>query len=68
MTCVRIGGAILTVADLFEAGGFTFEFNPYLGPVLLNRKGDPYSRQPGPSHPFWPVFNAWLARREAAAP
>jgi hypothetical protein len=61
MSCHRIAGGIVTVADVFEHGGFTFEFNRRIGPVLLRRDGEPYARQPGEKHPFWKAFDEWHA-------
>lgn len=36
-----------------------FEFNGVCGPVLVNDRGNPLSKQPGDSSPFWSAFDAW---------
>ncbi len=37
----------------------SFEFHGVCGPVLLDKDGEPLSRQPAPSSDFWPAFDAW---------
>lgn len=38
-----------------------FEFNRRFGPLLVDKDGEPLSRQPmSKTHPFWVPFQAWL--------
>lgn len=39
-----------------------FEDHPYCGPSVLNKKGDPADKQPGPKSPFWICVNLWYAQ------
>lgn len=36
-----------------------FEFHRYFGPLVLGKRGEPLSRQPGSRSPFWQAFEAW---------
>ena len=44
-----------------SAGGrsFRFEMHPVCGPVVLNKRGDPTARQPGPKHEIWRAVTLW---------
>lgn len=37
--------------------GFRFEIHPYIGPALVNKRGDPINREPPKA--FWKVLEAF---------
>ena len=53
------GGGFLTLADVYEYGGFIFEFHSYLGPSLCRKNGELSTRVLGPKSRFWPAFEKW---------
>ena len=58
MTCIRMGGAILCVADVYEYKGFIFEWHDYLGPSPLRKDGEPMVRVP---ESFWVAMTEFSA-------
>ena len=59
MSAYVIGGGLVTCADVYEYGGFIFEFHPYLGPSLCRKNGELCKRYPARSSRFWPVLERW---------
>jgi hypothetical protein len=57
----KING-IITLADIYEYGGFVFEFHKFCGPCKL-RKSDwnPAARQ---GRKFWKMLNRWIRLSE----
>lgn len=47
----------------YEADGYRFEFSRWTGPVLVGKRGEPLSRQPGSRSPFWASFQRWLEQQ-----
>lgn len=39
---------------------YTFEDSDRFGPLILNKSGEPLSKQPGKRHPFWAAHLAWV--------
>jgi hypothetical protein len=61
---IRENGKItgwLTLADIYQFEGYTFEFHHYCGPIRCKKNGDPYARQPGKDSPFWGMIDRWVA-------
>ncbi len=50
---------IVHLADVYQFGGYTFEFHRYCGPMLCKKDMEPRERQPGARSKFWPVFEKW---------
>ncbi len=52
---------IISVADVYEYGGFVFEFHKYCGPALCKKNGELRKNTiPGLNHPFWHAFDRWM--------
>jgi hypothetical protein len=52
------GGQDRRITD--EAGkSWLFEDHPRFGPIVLNRRGEPASTQPGSRSPFWTAWQWW---------
>ena len=47
---------IMTVANIYQFKGFTFEFHSYLGPVKVKKNFDPASAM---GRKFWKAFAEW---------
>ena len=47
---------IMTVANIYQYKGFTFEAHPYLGPQRLKKNFDPASRM---GRKFFKVYAEW---------
>lgn len=69
MRCERIGNAIVSFCSdpgdyRIKVDGkiYTFEFSDRFGPIVLNRRGDPMSKQPGPKNKFWWAVSSWKQR------
>ena len=60
MSCHRfeINGVrgILTLANIYEYGGFTFEYHAYLGPTKLKKDLEPAKRE---GRKFFKVITEW---------
>ncbi len=48
---------ILTLANIYEYKGFTFEFHPYLGPVKLKKKNLAEAKFSG--RKFYKIITEW---------
>ena len=57
---------ILTVADIYEYGGFIFEVHHYSGPAKLKKNLELAARE---GRKFWKVWGEWdkLSPKEKAA-
>ena len=51
----KING-IMTVSNIYEFGGFTFEFSNFLGPLKLNKDLNPSACM---GRKFFKVFEEW---------
>lgn len=38
MSCVRFGGGIVTIADIYSFEGFLFQWHSYLGPTPVHKR------------------------------
>ena len=47
---------IMTVSNIYEFGGFTFEFSNFLGPLKLNKDLNPSACM---GRKFFKVFEEW---------
>lgn len=45
-----------------DGKAFRWIFNPYMGPVFLGKRKQELKWFPGPRHPVWPYFNAWIEK------
>ena len=61
----KING-IMTVSNIYEFGGFTFEFSNFLGPLKLNKDLNPSACM---GRKFYKVYSEWdkLTKEEKAA-
>lgn len=66
MTCIRIPNGFICVNNspdrkIRDQVGvqFTFEDHPQFGPFVLDKRGDPKSKQPGERASFWKVYQWW---------
>jgi hypothetical protein len=61
MSCHRFefngGHGIITLANVYQFKGFTFEWHDYLGPAQLRKDGGQRRRI---SKAFWPALDDWL--------
>lgn len=55
---------ILHLADIYQFGGYIFEYHPHRGPSLCKKDLSLYSRQPGKRSKFWIAFDNWLKLSE----
>ena len=57
---------IMTLANIYQYKGFTFEFHIFLGPVKVNKNFQPSARM---GRKFYKVFEEWnkLTKDEKAA-
>lgn len=57
---------ILTLADVFQYKGFTFEVHRYCGPWKLRKDGEPAAAM---GRRFWKAWSEWdkLTKEEKAA-
>lgn len=55
--CLAVGGT----DHVIEADGrrWRFEMHPMFGPAVLNSRGDPADKQPGPRSKFWTAVTLW---------
>jgi hypothetical protein len=58
--CIMVGGPDRVIVDA-RGRRWRFEDHPRFGPVIVDRKGDPKSAQPGERSPFWDAYEAWRA-------
>jgi hypothetical protein len=58
--------AIITLADIYEYKGFTFEMHHYCGPCKLKKNFEPAAAM---GRRFWEVWSEWnqLTKKEKAA-
>lgn len=58
---MRLAGAGADSEFTIEVAGqrYRFEMHRYSGPAVLNSKGHPADRQPGPQHLFWTAVTLW---------
>ena len=54
-----------TVTDV-DGRQWLFEQRRMFGPIVLRQDGNPRSRQPGSRSRFWPAWEAWHEREQAA--
>ncbi len=47
---------IMTVANIYQFKGFTFQSHPYLGPLKLKKDFDPASRM---GRKFFQIYEEW---------
>lgn len=47
---------IMTLANIYQFKGFTFEFHPFLGPVKVNKNFEPSACM---GRKFFKVFEEW---------
>lgn len=47
---------IITMANIYEYGGFIFEFHNYCGPCKLKKNWEPAARE---GMKFWKTIDAW---------
>lgn len=47
---------IMTVSNIYEFGGFTFEFSNFLGPLKLNKDLTPSAAM---GRKFWKAYSEW---------
>lgn len=57
MSCHRILGGIVCIADRYHFEGFTFEWHHYLGPTRLRKDGEPAKRQ---GNKFYAAAQRWF--------
>ena len=57
---------IMTVASIYQFGGFTFEFSNFLGPLKVNKNFEPAAAM---GRKFYKVYREWnkLTEQEKAA-
>ena len=48
---------VMTLANIYRYGGFTFELHYYCGPAKLTKNGDPAARQ---GRKFFKAIDEWL--------
>ena len=64
--CLNAVGGVVCTRDTYviyiRGKMWRFDFHPFLGPEIVNRHGDPISRQPGERSKFWLGFGAWLSQ------
>lgn len=59
MSCVRIPGGIVSVADIYHFEGFTFEWHYWCGPMKLRKDGEPSKASCG--NRFYDATARWRA-------
>ena len=47
---------IMTLANIYQFKGFTFEFHPFLGPVKVNKNFEPAAAM---GRKFFKAFDEW---------
>lgn len=57
MSCIRIPGGIITVADCYRYKGVTFEWHHFCGPMLLRKDGEPSKSKP--TAKFYAIATEW---------
>lgn len=50
---------VIHLADIYTYQGLTFEHHKYCGPLWLRKDLEVRTRQPGPGHRFWSVYEQW---------
>lgn len=63
MGCRFIDGMLVTVANIYEYEGFTFEFHYYCGPMRV-RKSDHEPTKRGMGRKFHQMLARWLKLTE----
>lgn len=64
MSCIRVGGGIVTLADIYCFRGYTFQWHSYLGPIPVNKRTfDPRKTDP---EGFYDMIGDWqkLSKQE----
>jgi hypothetical protein len=56
---------IMTLANIYQFKGFTFEFHPFLGPIKVNKNFEPAAAM---GRKFFKVYSEWdkLTKEEKA--
>lgn len=57
---MRKFSGFICMAPIYDYQGYFFEFKPYLGPLVLNKDGEPSKRQPSVKSKFWDVFEQFV--------
>ena len=47
---------IMTLANIYQFKGFTFEFHPFLGPIKVNKNFEPAAAM---GRKFFKVYSEW---------
>lgn len=55
---ISYGGPTRVITDA-KGKRWTFEMHPYCGPIVLDKHGNPMSRQLGEKSPFWEATTRW---------
>jgi hypothetical protein len=59
MSCIRMGNAIITVADCYRYKGVMFEWHHFCGPMPLRNDGEPSQAKRQPSRAFYAIAAEW---------
>ena len=63
---VNGGIAIVTMPNIYEYGGYKFEFHEYMGPSIVNKDLEHRKGYIGARSKFWKPFEKWLKLSKSA--